>query len=86
MVADEVSPQKIRSYLHLWTRWWAKTIDSWNYHDLLKWFIEVCWHKTASQYAAALLQLHGIRLANHFNTRCIDFSSLGVDVVRMLAA
>lgn len=57
MVIDEVSPRRIRSYLHRWVAWWQNTSDT-HYQELLQRFIDACWHERATHYAAALYQLH----------------------------
>lgn len=62
MVTDGLSAQKIRQYLHRWVTWWAMTSNTWQYQELLRWFIEVCWHEPAAHYAAGLRQLHFNRL------------------------
>ena len=56
MVNDGVSPQKIRRYLHLWASWWVRTTESWQYQELLEWFLNVCWDFDPAAYAAGLLQ------------------------------
>lgn len=58
MVADGLSAQKIRRYLHRFVAWWAMTSDTWQYQELLRWFIDVCWHEPTAHYAAGLYQLH----------------------------
>ncbi len=55
MVTDGVSPQKIRRYLHLWASWWVRTTESWQYQELLEWFLNVCWDFDPAAYAAGLL-------------------------------
>ena len=56
MVADQFSTAKIKNYLRRWTQWWAKTVESWSYHELLQRFLDVCWDATAAIYAVALFQ------------------------------
>jgi hypothetical protein len=34
------------------------TSDTWQYQELLRWFIDVCWHEPTAHYAAGLYQLH----------------------------
>lgn len=46
MVLDGLSAQRIRSYLHRWVAWWATTSNTWQYQELLQWFMDVCWHET----------------------------------------
>ena len=55
MVKSEVSPRRIRSYLHRWSTWWVGTAQSWQYHELLEWFLHVCWDLTPARYAIGLL-------------------------------
>ncbi len=54
MVIDEVSPRRIRNYLYRWVTWWTMTSNTWQYHELLQWFIDVCWEKTVAVYATGL--------------------------------
>jgi hypothetical protein len=61
MVIDEVSPRRIRNYLHRWITWWVTTSETWQYQELLQWFMDVCWQKRVTPYAAALSQLHFIK-------------------------
>ena len=61
MVIDGISSHRIRSYLHRWVAWWAMTSNTWHYQELLRWFIDVCWHDQATHYASALAQLHFFR-------------------------
>jgi hypothetical protein len=58
MVLDGLSAQRIRSYLHRWVVWWAMTSETWQYQELLRWFIEVCSHEPTAHYAAGLSALH----------------------------
>lgn len=51
MVADQVSPAKIRNYFSRWLCWWTKTSTSWDYQELLQQFIEVCGYKHVKDYA-----------------------------------
>ena len=46
MVIDGVSPHRIRSYLHRWAMWWVRTTQSWQYQELIEWFLNVCWDFT----------------------------------------
>ena len=55
MVEDGVSPRKITGYLHRWVMWWVRTTDNWHYHELLEWFLNVCWDFEPAAYAAGLL-------------------------------
>ena len=42
MVIIGFSTKHIRRYLHQFLLWWAKTIDSWSYQELITWFVEAC--------------------------------------------
>ena len=52
---DGTSSQRIKSYLHRWAMWWVRTSDSWQYMELLEWFLNVCWDRNPAAYAAGLL-------------------------------
>jgi hypothetical protein len=66
MVSDGVSPQKIRRYLHQWAIWWVRTSEHWQYQELLKWFLNLCWDFSPAAYAAGLLH-HAIKKdCNHY--------------------
>jgi len=56
MVIDGVSLQRIKNYLHLFTQWWVNVSCTWQYDELLQWFIESCWNIYPAAYAAGLLQ------------------------------
>lgn len=58
MVFDGLSAQRIRNYLHRWVAWWVMTSETWQYQELLRWFIDVCWHVPTAHYAAGLYQLY----------------------------
>lgn len=62
MVADQVSPAKIKRYFSRWLHWWART-TTWNCQRLLKWFIEACWNAALKSYAAGFLQRY-LKLSN----------------------
>ena len=56
MVIDGVSPCRISSYLYRWSTWWVRTTESWDYQDLLGWFLNACWEPSpAASFAAGLL-------------------------------
>ena len=55
MVNSGVSPRRIRSYLHRWSTWWVGTAQSWQYQELLEWFLNVCWDLAPAAYATGLL-------------------------------
>ena len=37
------------------------TSETWQYQELLRWFMDVCWHEPTAHYAAGLYQLHIIK-------------------------
>ena len=80
MVIDGTSSRRIRNYLHRWVTWWAMTSKTWQYQELLQWFIDVCWHEPTAHYAAGLSQLHFKRshteLFSDFGCCCISSASL----------
>ena len=56
MVIDGVSPRRISSYLHRWSTWCVRTTESWDYQDLLGWFLNACWEPSPTAgFAAGLL-------------------------------
>lgn len=61
MVIDGLSAQRIRRYLHRWATWWVRTTASWQYQDLLEWFLQVCWDFNPAAYAAGLLHHNMIK-------------------------
>ncbi|WP_173237604.1 hypothetical protein [Legionella antarctica] len=36
--------------------WWVRTTESWQYQDLLEWFLKVCWDFSPAVYVAGLLK------------------------------
>ncbi len=42
----------IRRYLYRWVIWWTQTAATWEYHELLRYFIDVCRHEATEQYAS----------------------------------
>ena len=56
MVNDGVSRLKIRTYLHRFVLWWTNTSVTWNYDELIKWFIDLCWDKKIATIAIVLLR------------------------------
>ncbi len=56
MVHNGFSAQYIRSYLRQWTVWWVSTSKTWNYNELLIWFMDACWDINIAAPAASLLQ------------------------------
>jgi hypothetical protein len=59
------------NYLQRWVAWWVNASNTWEYQELLQWFLDVCWQKSVAAYAASLCQLH----LNKLHT---EFSLLGV--------
>ena len=51
-----VSLRKTRSYLHHFVLWWAKTVETWHYEELLYSFIHTCRDVNPAAIAAGLLQ------------------------------
>ena len=65
MVIDGLSARRIRSYLHRWATWWVRTAQSWQYQELLEWFLNVCWDFTPAAYATGLFHQASRKAANH---------------------
>ncbi len=57
MVNTEVSPRRIKNYLHRWGTWWVRTSGTWGKQDLLMWFLEVCRDPAPAAYAGGLYSL-----------------------------
>ena len=62
MVADKVSPLKIRRYLFRWLSWWAKTSGTWKHEQLMYWYLKFCWEPTCATVAEEVLQHYFIKL------------------------
>ena len=58
MVADQVSPAKIKRYFVQWARWWVKTANIWDFQSLVEQFIMTCWQDAPANIAAAVLSTH----------------------------
>lgn len=56
MVLDGASPLQIRNYLNRWVMWWVNTSETWQYHELLTWFIHLCRNAKIAACAVSLLQ------------------------------
>lgn len=55
MVTIGISTKLIRCYLHQFLLWWTKTsAETWQYQELISWFVESCWDITPAAYAAGL--------------------------------
>ena len=74
MVSDGVSPQRIRSYLHRWAMWWVRTAKSWQYQELLEWFLNVCWDFNPAAYAAELLHHDIKKYGTHYQAPDLSVS------------
>ena len=61
MVIDGISARRIRSYLNRWCTWWVKSSQSWQYEEIMKWFIQVCRDSAAMNIAATLLEQAAIK-------------------------
>jgi hypothetical protein len=55
MVTDGFSTSAIVSYLNRFIHWWVRTSATWDYAELLKWFIDACWDPEVSKHARRLL-------------------------------
>lgn len=55
MVADQVSPAKIKRYLVYWTGWWVRTSTIWDFRELVEMFISVCWYEAPVAIAREVL-------------------------------
>ena len=55
MVEDGFSIPKIRNYLYRWAMWWVNASNTWQHHELLKWFLDSCWDVNLAAYAEGLL-------------------------------
>jgi hypothetical protein len=64
MVIDGTSSRRIRNYLHRWVAWWVNASDTWQYQELLQWFMDVCWQARVTDYARGIYQLHFNKLHN----------------------
>jgi hypothetical protein len=62
MVTIGISTNRIRRYLHHFLLWWTKNSDTWQYQELISWFVESCWDINPAAYAAGLLQRYFIKL------------------------
>ena len=61
MVTRGFSTSFIRRYLHRFVLWWAKTVNSWNYDDIIKWFCDASFDLKPAAFAAGLLIRRNIR-------------------------
>jgi hypothetical protein len=62
MVADQVSPAKIKRYFVQWARWWTKTANIWDFQTLVEYFINTCWQKEPADIADEVLSRYFIEL------------------------
>jgi RNA-directed DNA polymerase len=56
MVYDGFTAQKISTYLKRYCQWWVRTSGTWEYTQLLLWFMDVCWDARVLAYANDLLR------------------------------
>lgn len=56
MVNDGFSTRRIKSYLSRWCSWWVRSSQSWQYQELLGWFLQVCRDFKVVKIAITLLQ------------------------------
>lgn len=71
MVADGLSATKIRNYFSRWTRWWARTVISWNLKDLINLFISMCWDNAINHIASNTFA-HYLTELNSWPLSCAD--------------
>ena len=64
MVQDGFSNSRIKSYLRRHCQWWVNTAESWNYQQLLNWFIDVCWDKTIASIVRSMIATSEINAAS----------------------
>jgi len=55
MVADQVSPAKIKHYFVRWAHWWARTSTAWDFQALVEQFISLCWLEAPAAIASEVL-------------------------------
>src|SRR3990167_1841249 len=58
MVADQVSPAKIKRYFVQWASWWVKTATVWDFQMLVEQFISMCWLEAPAAVAADVLSCY----------------------------
>lgn len=56
MVINGISARRIRSYLSRWCSWWVKSSQSWQYKEVMEWFIQSCREAAAKDIATAILR------------------------------
>ncbi len=56
MVIIGLYANRIRRYLHQFLLWWTKTSGTWQYQELISWFVKSCWDIAPAAYAVGLLQ------------------------------
>ncbi|CZG81390.1 Uncharacterised protein [Legionella pneumophila] len=74
MIKDGVSPQKIRGNLHLWAMRWVRARESWQYQELLEWFLNVYWDFNPAAYATGLLIRAIKKNSNHHQVQVLPSS------------
>lgn len=55
MVLDGFSAHQIKSYLHRFLLWWVNASETWQYEELINWFVERCWDVDPAAFAEGLL-------------------------------
>ena len=55
MVQDGFSNLQIKSYLRRYCYWWVNATETWNYQQLLNWFINACWDHGIASIARGLI-------------------------------
>ena len=67
MIKNGFSTLQIRAYLHRFLLWWQITSETWQYHELIEWFVATCWDVKPTAYAAGLLHRHFSKLRTRAN-------------------
>ena len=44
-----------------WVSWWVNASETWQYDELLTWFIHLCWNAQTSAHAVSLLHQRYIK-------------------------
>src|SRR5262249_49871550 len=75
MVATGFSTRRIRSYLHRFVQWWAKTSELWNYDELIKWFCDASFDINPAAFAAGLMLR---RIRESHSSAALDQHAVGL--------
>jgi hypothetical protein len=43
-----------------WVTWWVNASETWQYNELLQWFLNYCWDINLASYAEALLMSYPV--------------------------